>query len=70
VLNRKFNKRFLIFEKVYLHYHYFRCKWSQNNNIIIYCNNFLDNLSSRKICYRDRPRDRQKWFVFAHHQNM
>ena len=30
-------------------------KWSQNDNIIVYRNNFLDNLSSSKICYRDRP---------------
>ena len=32
--------------------------WSLNDNIIVYRNNFWDNLSSSKICYRDRPSDR------------
>ena len=29
-------------------------KWSQNDNVIVYCNHFWDNLSSSKICYRDK----------------
>jgi len=40
-------------EKLYLlcHYHYFRCKWSRNDNIIVYRNNFMDNLSSSKLSF-------------------
>ena len=30
-------------------------KWSQNNNIIVYRNNYWDNLPSSKMCYRDWP---------------
>lgn len=52
------NKSLLSFERVYLHYVIIiiLVKWFQNDNIIIYRNNIWDNLSSNKICYRDRPK--------------
>ena len=53
-------KSVLIFERLYLHYYAIIIisveKWSQNDNIIIYRNNFWDNLSPSKVCYHDRPK--------------
>ena len=44
---------------IIIYYHYVSgLKWSYNSahNIIVYRNNFRENVSSNKINYRDRPR--------------
>ena len=46
-------------KRVYLHYYASIIilveKLPQNDNIIVYRNNFWENLSSSQICYHDRP---------------